>query len=181
MACRWPADAAAAEAVAVAGVVAAAEAAAVAEAVVAAESGSAESGSEAAESALAARVVPVAPPAACPGVRAACAESHDEVLNRAPGMPAPDLSLYPEGGMARWTARIVAIALATCPGIASAGTNCDAMPKGPERTDCYLALSRSYQAQSDLAAAKARAQSDAAWYRAITGEDPPQPKLHRRR
>jgi len=75
--------------------------------------------------------------------------------------------------MAHWTARIVAIVLASCPGIASAGSNCDTMPKGPDRTDCYLALSRSYQAQSDLAAAKARAQADAAWYRAITGEDPP--------
>jgi hypothetical protein len=70
--------------------------------------------------------------------------------------------------------------LAGYPGIASAGTTCDAMPKGPERTDCYLALSRSYQAQSDLAAAKARAQADAAWYRAITGEDPPQAKPRRR-
>jgi hypothetical protein len=163
-------------AAAVAVVAAAAEAAAVAEAVVASGSGSVAAGS-----ALPVRVVQVAPPAACHGVRAACAESHDEVLNRTPGMPAPDLSLYPEGGMAHWTARIVAIALATCPGIASAGTNCDAMPKGPERTDCYLALSRSYQAQSDLAAAKARAQADAAWYRAITGEDPPREKMRRRR
>jgi hypothetical protein len=83
--------------------------------------------------------------------------------------------------MAYWTARIVvAMVLASCPGIASAASSCDAMPKGPERTDCYLALSRSYQAQSDLAAAKARAQSDAAWYRAITGEDPPRQKPQRR-
>lgn len=79
------------------------------------------------------------------------------------------------------TARIAALVLASCPGIASAGTTCDAVPKGPERTDCYLALSRSYQAQSDLAAAKARAQADAAWYRAITGEDPPRQQPPRRR
>ena len=59
--------------------------------------------------------------------------------------------------MAHWMARIVAIVLASCPGLASAASSCDAMPKGPERTDCYLALSRSYQAQSDLAAAKASA------------------------
>ena len=83
--------------------------------------------------------------------------------------------------MARSTAGIVAILLANCPGIASAGSSCDTMPKGPERTDCYLALSRSYQAQSDLAAAKARAQADAAWYRAITGEDPPRQQPQRRR
>jgi hypothetical protein len=82
--------------------------------------------------------------------------------------------------MALSTARIVAMVLASCPGIAHAATTCDSMPKGPERTDCYLALSRSYQAQSDLAAAKARAQADAAWYRAITGEDPPRQKPRRR-
>ena len=83
--------------------------------------------------------------------------------------------------MARWTVGIIAILLASCPGVASAGSSCDTMPKGPERTDCYLALSRSYQAQSDLAAAKARAQADAAWYRAITGEDPPRQQPQRRR
>ena len=71
--------------------------------------------------------------------------------------------------------------LASCPGVAGAGTTCDTMPKGPDRTDCYLALSRSYQAQSDLTAAKARAQADAAWYRAITGVDPPAQKPLRRR
>jgi hypothetical protein len=81
--------------------------------------------------------------------------------------------------MARWIARVVAIVLASYPCIAGAATNCDTMPKGPERTDYYLALSRSYQAQSDLAAAKARAQADAAWYRAITGEDPPRQKPRR--
>jgi hypothetical protein len=76
------------------------------------------------------------------------------------------------------TMSIVALSLAGISNAASAH-NCDAMPSGPERTDCYLALSRFYQGQSDLAAAKARAQSDAAWYRAITGTDPPKPKLRR--
>jgi len=83
--------------------------------------------------------------------------------------------------MAHWTAKVIAMVLTTYPGIANAGNSCAAMPKGPERTDCYLALSRSYQAQSDLAAAKARAQADAAWYRAITGEDPPRQQPLRRR
>ncbi len=83
--------------------------------------------------------------------------------------------------MAHWTTILVAIVLASCPGIAGAGSSCDAMPKGPDRTDCYLALSRSYQAQSDLAAARARAQADAAWYRAITGVDPPTQRLQGRR
>lgn len=82
--------------------------------------------------------------------------------------------------MAR-TARIIAILLASSPGVASAQANCEAMPRGPARTDCYLSLSEFYRRQSDLAAAKAHAQSEAAWYRAITGTDPPKPKLRRRR
>jgi hypothetical protein len=77
------------------------------------------------------------------------------------------------------TVSLVAISLASISNAASA-QNCEAMPKGPERTDCYIGLSRYYQEQSDLAAAKAREQSDAAWYRAITGTDPPKPKSRRR-
>ena len=56
---------------------------------------------------------------------------------------------------------------------------CDAIPHGSARTDCYLGLSQFYRAQSDLAAARARVQSDAARYRAITGTDPPKPRPHR--
>jgi len=79
-------------------------------------------------------------------------------------------------------ARVVsAVLLAGFPAVANAQVNCEAIRNGPERTDCYLGLSRFYQGQSDLAAAKARAQSDAAWYRAITGSDPPKAKAHRRR
>jgi len=66
--------------------------------------------------------------------------------------------------MKRWTASVVSILLAAFPSVASALANCDAMPRGPERTDCYLGLSQLYRGQSDLAAARARAQSDAAWY-----------------
>ena len=83
--------------------------------------------------------------------------------------------------MAHWTAGLVAIVLLSVPGGVSAGSMCDSVPSGPERTDCYLALSRLYQAQSDLAVAKAWAQSEAAWYRAITGVDPPRQRTHRRR
>ena len=75
----------------------------------------------------------------------------------------------------------VAMLLAILPGVACAQADCEAIPKGPARTDCYLALSQFYRAQSDLAAARARVQSDAAWYRAITGIDPPKHRLHRRR
>lgn len=83
--------------------------------------------------------------------------------------------------MTYWTVGVVAILLAVFPVVASAQVNCEAIPHGPVRTDCYLGLSQFYRGQSDLAAARARAQSDAAWYRAITGTDPPNPKPHRRR
>jgi len=81
--------------------------------------------------------------------------------------------------MTRWTKAVAVILLAGFSGAARAQENCDAMPHGPARTDCYLALSQFYRGQSDLAAARARAQVDAAWYRAITGTDPP--KQRRRR
>jgi hypothetical protein len=81
------------------------------------------------------------------------------------------------GGMTYWTASAVAILLVSSPSVASAAESCDGVPPGPARTDCYLALSQFYRGQSDLAAARARAQSDAAWDRAITGTPPPK---HRR-
>jgi len=83
--------------------------------------------------------------------------------------------------MTRWTTSVVAILLASFLGVASARANCDAIPRGPARTDCYLGLSQFYQAQSDLAAARARVQSDAAWYRAITGTELPTHRPRRRR
>jgi len=76
---------------------------------------------------------------------------------------------------------IVALLLASFPAVVSAQVDCKAVPAGPERTDCYLALSQYYRAQSDLAAAKARAQSDAARYRAIVGTDPAKHRQPRRR
>jgi hypothetical protein len=83
--------------------------------------------------------------------------------------------------MTHWTASVIAILLAGFAGVASAQVNCEAIPHGPARTDCYLGLSEFYRGQSDLAAARARAQSDAAWYRAITGTEPPKHKPHWRR
>jgi hypothetical protein len=79
------------------------------------------------------------------------------------------------------TASLVAVLLVVTPAVADARLNCEAIPRGPERTDCYLALSQYYRAQSDLAADRALAQSDAAWYRAITGTDPPKPRPRQRR
>ena len=78
-------------------------------------------------------------------------------------------------------AGVLAMLLGAVPGVVCTQTvNCDAIPKGPDRTDCYIGLSRSYQAQSDLAAARARVQSDAARYRQITGEDLPTHRPRRR-
>jgi hypothetical protein len=44
--------------------------------------------------------------------------------------------------MTHWTASVVAMSLASFPVVASAQPNCEAIPRGPERTDCYLALSQ---------------------------------------
>ena len=81
--------------------------------------------------------------------------------------------------MKHWTASVVAILLASFPAGASAQVNCETIPRGPARTDCDLGLSQFYQGQSDLAAARAGAQSDAAWYRAITATGPSKQKLYR--
>jgi hypothetical protein len=80
----------------------------------------------------------------------------------------------------RWIAAGVLIVmwLAGFPDLAGAQDNCQAMPAGPSRTDCYITLSRLHGAQSDLAAGKARVQSDAARYRAVTGV-PPKPRPRR--
>jgi hypothetical protein len=83
--------------------------------------------------------------------------------------------------MKYWTASVVAMLLACFPSVASAQVNCEAIPHRPARPDCDLGLTQFYRGQSDLAAARARAQADAAWYRAITGTDPPKHKPHRRR
>jgi hypothetical protein len=64
---------------------------------------------------------------------------------------------------------VTAALLASFPGAASALEKCEALPAGPERTDCFTGLSRIYRGQSDIAAGKARVQSDAARYRQVTG------------
>jgi hypothetical protein len=64
---------------------------------------------------------------------------------------------------------VAAMWLAGIPVLASAQDNCQTMPAGPARTDCYIGLSRIHGAQSDVAAGKARVQSDAARYRQVTG------------
>ena len=55
------------------------------------------------------------------------------------------------------------------PGLAQAQVNCDAIPPGPARTDCYIGLARMHGQQSEIAAGVAQQQGDAAIYRRVTG------------
>jgi hypothetical protein len=80
--------------------------------------------------------------------------------------------------MTRWRASILAILLPSFPCVANAQVDCNAVPAGPVRTDCYIGLSRIYQGQSDVAAGKARVQSDVAHYRQVTGTRRSKHKLH---
>jgi len=73
----------------------------------------------------------------------------------------------------------IALLLASLPNFAN-GQNCESVPAGPARTDCYIGLGRIYQGQSDVAAGTARVQSDAARYREITGTERPKHKPRRR-
>ena len=52
--------------------------------------------------------------------------------------------------MTHWTASAIAILLAGFPGVASAQVNCEAIPHGPARTDCYLGLSQFYRGRPYL-------------------------------
>jgi hypothetical protein len=71
--------------------------------------------------------------------------------------------------MKYWTASAVAILLASFPVVASAQVDCEAIPAGPARTDCYIGLGRIYRGRSDVAAGKARVQTDAARLQQVTG------------
>jgi hypothetical protein len=44
--------------------------------------------------------------------------------------------------MTRWRASVLAILLPSFPSVANAQVDCHAVPAGPARTDCYIALSR---------------------------------------
>lgn len=81
--------------------------------------------------------------------------------------------------MKRGSISIALFLLLSFPAARGAQLDCKAIRAGSERTDCYIALGQFYRAQSDLAAAKARAQSDAAWHRAIAGTSPPKQRLRR--
>ena len=78
--------------------------------------------------------------------------------------------------MKRWSGVLVGIGMAGIAGAAHA-QNCEAVPAGPVRTDCYIGLSRISQGRSAIAAGTARAQSNAARYEQVTGKSP----KHRRK
>lgn len=71
--------------------------------------------------------------------------------------------------MTRWRESVLGILLASFPGVVSAQVDCDTVPHGPARTDCYVGLSRVYRGQSDVAAGNAHVQSDAARLQQVTG------------
>jgi len=53
-----------------------------------------------------------------------------------------------------------------------AQVNCEAIPPGPARTDCYIGLSRIARQNSEIAAGVAQQQTDRAIYRSVTGSSP---------
>jgi hypothetical protein len=55
------------------------------------------------------------------------------------------------------------------PDSATAQVNCETIPAGPDRTDCYIGLSRINREKAAIAAGAARQQSDIAIYRSVTG------------
>jgi hypothetical protein len=75
--------------------------------------------------------------------------------------------------MKRWSGIVVSVGMASLAGAADA-QNCEAIPVGPARTDCYIGLSRISQGQSAIAAGTAHAQSSAARYHQVTGKSPRQ-------
>jgi len=84
--------------------------------------------------------------------------------------------------MTRWRGSVVAIPLASFPGVVSAQVDCAAVPAGPARTDCYVGLSRVFRGQSDVGASSARVQSDAARQQQVTGKrSRSKPAKHRRK
>jgi hypothetical protein len=80
-------------------------------------------------------------------------------------MRRPDVSVL-LGGTAVWAT------LAGAPDLADAQVNCEAIPVGPARTDCYIGLARIGQQKSEIAAGVSRQQTDAAKLRQATGKSP---------
>jgi hypothetical protein len=52
----------------------------------------------------------------------------------------------------------------------TAQVDCDKLPAGPTRTDCYIGLAMIYRQQFEIAASVARRQRDIARHRRVTGD-----------
>ena len=62
--------------------------------------------------------------------------------------------------------------------VAKAEVNCETIPAGPARTNCYIGLSGINRQKSEIAAGVAQQQTDRAIYRQLTGRRPKM-KWHR--
>ena len=68
--------------------------------------------------------------------------------------------------------------VASSPYIARAQVNCETIPPGPARTNCYIGLSQINRQKSEIAGGAAQQQTDSAIYRQLTGRSP-KTKWHR--
>jgi hypothetical protein len=73
-------------------------------------------------------------------------------------------------GVSRWRGH--ADPVAGWSGAATAQVDCETIPPGPARTDCYIGLSRIARQNSEIAASVAQQQTDRAIYRSVTGSSP---------
>ena len=55
-------------------------------------------------------------------------------------------------------------------GLAMAQANCETLPTGPRRTDCYIGLSYINRQKSEISASVAQRQAETAIYRKVTGK-----------
>src|SRR4051794_39645536 len=77
-----------------------------------------------------------------------------------------------------------ALVLAACwlGGSVAAAQDCEVMPNGPDRTDCYIIRARIAREKTAIAATNARIMADTARLRAITGTfDRPTTSAQRKR
>ena len=56
--------------------------------------------------------------------------------------------------------------------VAKAQVHCETIPAGPERTDCYIGLSRINRQKSEISAGVAQQQAETAIYRLMTDKRP---------
>jgi hypothetical protein len=67
---------------------------------------------------------------------------------------------------------VLLASVASAKGVLKAQVDCETIPEGPARTDCYIGLSRINRQKSEIAAGAAQQQTDRAIYRQLTGRRP---------